>query len=127
MVHPKGNSPGPLRVHGNGLWGTTKWTWDQWSGGWGSAWGGHREEVSRDYSAPPSFPGLQYLPVYRDALRRWCDRTAIRASHRAGRILEGFSVELQEKMRQLPREKLDCEDGVDNLLAHLSLLWGERR
>ena len=76
--------------------------------------------------APPSFPGLDHLKVYHESIKRCCARTAIRPNHRAGRVLEGLSIELQEKLGVLPREALDCEDGIDNILKHFSLLKGER-
>ena len=128
---------GPTSSHTNWQpwewsWGSWNWKdWSEWPDKWTTGWSQSEDrredkEFNRDYSAPPNFPGLDHLPIYRDALRRWCGRSAIKPQHRAGRVIEGMNVDYQEKLRQLPREQLDCEEGVDNLLAHLSLIRGER-
>eukprot|EP00959_Pyramimonas_sp_CCMP1952_P173343 3622357-Pyramimonas_sp.AAC.1 len=55
----------------------------------------------------------------------WTRRTGFGPVTRAGRILEGLPVDMQGRFK-LIRHESETEDGVEKLLAHLSVLNGER-
>eukprot|EP00959_Pyramimonas_sp_CCMP1952_P328745 6882879-Pyramimonas_sp.AAC.1 len=97
-------------------------------GGWNADWrevGRASEERGRDYRPPPPFVGLEHLELCSENLRAWSRRTGHALSSQAPRVIETLPVELQLKFKTV-RATLENDHGIDNLIAHLCVLNGER-
>ncbi len=87
---------------------------------------GPTSERSRDYSAPPEFKGLTNLEHYKKSVCRWKDRTGFKPEEQAGKIFDTLPMDIAAKINKLPESELSCASGVSRVLAHLSVLNGER-
>eukprot|EP00959_Pyramimonas_sp_CCMP1952_P469357 9494809-Pyramimonas_sp.AAC.1 len=113
-----------------GDWRGTEWSdcrwWSSWSWSGSNSWGKSPwEEVNRDYSAPPTWHGLENLELHLAILKSWDQRTAFKTEARAERIIESFRIELQAKFKSI-RHQVDESDGIQKVIDHLKLLSGER-
>ena len=100
-------------------WRSHNASWQWQSAGWD-------KQTKGDFSDPPAWGGWSNYRLWKRALVRWDSNTDVLLRRRSEKILKSFDWELQSELDHISDQDLQSETYLQNILAVLDVLAGEK-